>query len=227
VSDFAGKLITVFGRSLTSAVIVLFGYLVWFAFRGTDCSGGMEIACRAGLQLGGVLYGSPPFVSQLASGVCVLGAGYVIALLHFYFFEETLRGNYDSLFATTLVASSADRTLLKRRDHAINKLSADQPLPIEKQDLSDYILYETLGGIFEVNSRNYVDVGRIVGVSALTIIFLLWLDASLYHRLTGSPLWWTGGSTIAIWLVGREFVKAQFRYRAIRIYTNYLLRRAA
>jgi hypothetical protein len=221
MSDVGARIVSVFGRSLSSAVIVLFGYLSWYAFRGRACDS-REGLCEAGRRLGDILYSPSTLLSQASIAVCILGAGYIVGLLHQLVFDETLRRNYDAFYARIL-KFRLDRALVEYRDQTVRELSQKPFVAAAKHGLDDHLLYEIVCAIYDPNTRSYVDTARVLGASTLTLVAVLWLDCVAWAQFTPTHLAILAAATLLILFVGREAIKAQFRYRAIRLYISYLL----
>ncbi|MEQ1709634.1 MAG: hypothetical protein ABL864_15015 [Terricaulis sp.] len=219
MGELAARVVAIFGRGASSAVIFLFGYLAWFVVRGVDCADNSSIACEAALRLSGIFYDQHQILPALAVGLCVLGVGYAIGLSQDFLFDETLRGNYNSLWSPRGVVGRTNAVLRELRQQSIRILQGRFP-DLSNIRFTDYMLYEVVGGIVKTSTRQYVDEARVYGAAATTLILLSWLDVLVHEqgRLLGVPV--AVVISLFAYVLGREGVKAQYRYRAIRLYSN-------
>jgi hypothetical protein len=224
--EFAARLVAVFGRSLSSSVLVVFGYLVWFALRGVPCAPDSIVGlCTPAMRLGEIVYSKQALVSLFGISIGLLGVGYLAGLLHDAVYDSNLRANYDSLLASFFrIRTHSDRELAAKRAEAVQILT-NAPAAISPATVNDYLLYEIIGGMISTSTRHYVDEARIVGITILTAIGICWLDF-LVHDHEPHPAWLLAvmaAASLFLFVIGREAVKAQYRYRAIRLYVNLVL----
>ena len=94
----------------------------------------------------------------------------------------------------------------------------------DKIKFTDYRLYELLGGIDHISTRFYVDEVRLLGVVFLAIMTIL-VKTMVRFCSTGQDFKMIMAfiALTVVYVLGIQADLAQYRYRAIRLYTNFLV----
>jgi hypothetical protein len=223
MTELAALISRFFGRGLSSSLLLV---IIFFGVESFG-SGGVCSAGSPNCQLMEFFKETTSaYGDALGAGICVLlliGAGYIIGIIHDVLMDDTLRGNFDALLSFRLLRRSTSEDLRGLRDAVTTKLKQDHPKITNSITLNDYNLYEVIGGMIETDTTRYVDEARVYGcltISLLLSIFVLGIRHSLLHEWSGKVEY--VALFLAILIGGREFVKMQYRFRALRMYINYL-----
>lgn len=93
----------------------------------------------------------------------------------------------------------------------------------EIEGLSDYVLYEILGGIDTINTRPFADSAKAIGIFFTSVMVLSISYLVMFCKGDNG----VGAVVMVIlfgvaWLLGLEATRTQYRMRAIRLYVNFL-----
>ena len=118
--------------------------------------------------------------------------------------------------------------LRQLREQAVARLRRENPQLVNSLRITDYLLYEIIGGLITTDFTRYVDAARIYGYITISILLAAFayyskfaLDRGYVGRLVFTAV------VISVYFFGRELVKMQYRNRAIRLYVTYLTAPAA
>lgn len=221
MTEMAALISRFFGRSLSSSMLlVIILFISESVSVGNPCvPTNSDCRLMAFLQQAKGNLGDVAGVGILL--VLLIGAGYIVGILHDLFIDETLRTNFRALPPLSIMGWSMTRNLDQLRQQVIARLSHDNPAIVTNMKMNDYILYEIIGGLVSTDTTRYVDEARIYG--HLTISVLLSFCAyrsqfAIYHGYIAV----FAAALVFMYLLGRELVKMQYRNRAIRLYVTYL-----
>lgn len=163
----------------------------------------------------------------------VIGASYALSSLQQVFFDNLLKRNFDPsprLARWSRAIASEGLALAELRAKVIERLR-EEPLleglrPIE--ELTDYVLYEILGGIDETDTRGFVDAAKALGIAFASGIVALFVMLVLHWEIMTDAqrgAFTLGGLLLAavLYAVGFGATRAQYRARALRLYVNFLV----
>ncbi len=175
----------------------------------------------------------------------IIGTSYALSALQQVLFDDRLRRDFEHTGATFLRSvcqrlfgvsgqdnagvtqvdpggSITDIEALKRlRKQVVERLTEMHLDPLPKQQKTDFILYEILGGIDTTSTRAYVDRTKAIGIFFVSLILVCLGHVVLLRR----PGWWVATcSAVAAFAYGLGYcaICAQYRARAIRLYVNFL-----
>lgn len=142
-----------------------------------------------------------------------LGVSYTLTAIQQLLFDNALKRNFDPATRFSRSAMSEARALTELRSKVKQRLRAEAALGDlrELQEVTDYLLYEILGGIDPVDTKGFVDSAKSIGIVSISAIIVLLGNALVFHEKLGPwvvPLvllavlfyWW-----------GREATVAQYR----------------
>lgn len=220
VQTFEGLIRRGLAPSVTFFVFVLLGDLVRAHLTGTSVRA-QAMDCLK--FTGNEAFGSPAVFLTLAL-VVTLGFSYALTSIQQLLFDNWLKRNFDPATRFSRSARSEARALTELRGKVTRRLRNEAALGDlrELQEVTDYLLYEVLGGIDPLDTRAFVDAAKSTGVVFISAIVVLLGNALVFHEQLGpwvAPLvllavlcyWW-----------GREATVAQYRMRALRLYVNFL-----
>jgi hypothetical protein len=165
----------------------------------------------------------------------VLGLGYTLSAVQQTLFDLRLKADFPPGRLLKVMAWGSARreaqVLQDMRGQVICRLTSTCDLSrVGRLDLSDFALYEILGGIDPTDTRAFVDSAKAIGVvSCSAIVILAWDLFTLLPR--AGP--WDGGDLVLclsllvlaffFFKVGCEATLSQYRHRAFRLYANFLM----
>lgn len=173
--------------------------------------------------LGGEALASPGVFITLAL-LLLLGVSYTLIALQQLLFDNWLKQNFDPATRFTRSSKSEARALTELRNKVKQRLR-DEPALGELrglQEVTDYMLYEILGGIDPLDTRGFVDSAKSTGVVFVAAIVVLLGNALVFHARLGPWLALLVLLAVLLYWWGREATVAQYRMRALRLYVNFL-----
>jgi hypothetical protein len=176
---------------------------------------------------------SPAILITLAV-LSIIGLSYGLQTLQQVAFDNWLKENFHQPPWISRLArvrgfgwldSRDSKVLLELRSKVEQRIRKEPELK-ELKDLkgvSDYVLYEIVGGIDPTDTRSFVDSAKAMGIFFVSVILVLLGNALVYRH----PLpWW--GSLLLVTLAvlsycwGKEATRSLYRARALRLYVNFL-----
>ena len=160
----------------------------------------------------------------------LVGLSYILSTLSQVLYDNTLKENFCSCFCfKNKYLNIYRKRVCKKLDwyYRNNFIDFDGHLAkVNRQDLSDYVLYEILGGIDPTDTRRFVNDAKAYGIIFISsVIVVIQIYFQYYHKPMGPldpqhicfPI-----IGVILFYLGRETVKAQYRARALRLYVNFL-----
>ncbi|MCY1083646.1 hypothetical protein [Archangium lansingense] len=184
---------------------------------------------------------SPAILLTLAI-LAIIGLSYGLQAVQQVAFDNWLKENFHQPRWLSRLArfkwlgwleTSDSKALVELRNRVVQRINDQEqrftelsPGLKELKDLkevSDYILYEIIGGIDPTDTRSFVDSAKAVGIFFVSVIIVLVGNAWVYHHW----LSWRGtlllvGLVIFFYCMGLEAIRTQYRARALRLYVNFL-----
>lgn len=167
--------------------------------------------------------GNDESVSLVLIFLSLVGLNYIFLILNEMVYENTLRENFDPWFAKipyNRTMSKNLRILRKKVQKKTLDLYSDLP---DITHLTDYALYEILGGILVTNTRGYVDSAKITGLVFISLISACIVSIIVHFRDIGYYSVFFVILIVALYVIGRELVKTHYRSRAMRLYINFII----
>ncbi|MEM6455605.1 MAG: hypothetical protein AAF772_10955 [Acidobacteriota bacterium] len=129
--------------------------------------------------------------------------------------------------------------VIKKLEHASKRLIEDREAGqhdwadwvacIGAQDWVDHYLYEVIGRIETGSTVSFVDEAKANGIVFAGILLSMVISTGLVlaspvaAQCTQADLQWLLAAAVAIWLLGWNIVRQQYRARNLRMYMNFLL----
>jgi hypothetical protein len=159
-----------------------------------------------------------PYVSLLF----FIGLSHVLAIVTQAIFDNRIKKRYDACW---FCANDDEFTLLRGKVCGVLKTELDL-LGFEEKEISDYMLYQIIGKLSDIDTKHYVDQAKHGGIvfSALMGLVAIVIAISLVIKS-----YWLGCVAVFVlvllYLLGIAYISSRYKSRAIRIYTNFLLDR--
>jgi|GEM_PF-2037938 len=170
-----------------------------------------------------IFSGDDKSVSLILILLSLVGLNYILLILNEIAYENTLRENFDSWLVQTPYNRTMSKNLSALREKVQEKTLNLYPDLHHITDLTDYVLYEILGGILITNTRAYVDSAKITGLVFISLISACIVSIILHYRHIGYHLIWLISLIVILYFIGRELVKTHYRSRTMRLYINFLI----
>lgn len=171
----------------------------------------------------------------------IIGLSYGLQAIQLFAFDNRLKKNFNPLPWSWLAGvpwlawleSSDSKALSELRSRVVQRMNdpTKQFTALfpgtkglkELEEVTDYILYEIIGGIDPTDTRSFVDSAKAVGVFFVSVILVLLGNVLVYcHLLSRCGILMLIGLTIFFYWMGLEATRTQYRARALRLYVNFL-----
>lgn len=158
------------------------------------------------------------------SVLVITGFSYGLLAIQQVLFDNWQKENFDPWFPLGSSVASEDRALTELRSKVTQRLRTEPDLKglADLKEVTDYVLYEILGGIDTVDTRGFVDSAKAMGIVFVSLIIVLIGNALLYHQQLGPWSVLLVLLAVVFYVWGRETTVAQYRARALRLYVNFL-----
>lgn len=220
VQTFEGLIRRGLAPSVTFFVFVVLGDLIRAHLTGTS----VRAQALEYLRFTGKgAFGSPAVFLTLAL-VVTLGFSYALTSIQQLLFDNWLKRNFDPSTRFSRSAMSEARALTELRRKVTQRLRNEPALGDlrELQEVTDYLLYEILGGIDPLDTRGFVDSAKATGVVFVSAIVVLLGNALVFHARLGPWVVLLVLLAVLLYWWGREATVTQYRMRALRLYVNFL-----
>lgn len=198
-----------FGPSTTFIVLWAVSYYYYAKLTGTGTELGQEL--KSWLEKGA---GAAIPVMVITFGM--IGLSYLLSALNSIIFDHGLRENFNH-------DNTKNKRLAELREAVVARMegihSLEPVLPREEAQRTDYQLYEIIRAALKTRTLSYVDRAKSTGIAAISIMVLL-LGYALHAWNCFSLLLLSLG--VLTYLLGKEAVMANYRTRAIRLYTEFM-----
>lgn len=153
----------------------------------------------------------------------ILGLSYVLTTINQLLFDEFLRGNFGGPIFNQQFKVLRSRVQDRFGNQLLPRLAPELGHEGRKSrlKLTDFLLYEILGGIDPTNTRPFVDTAKALGVVFVSLIVSLGVQV-LFSSSWACKIVLLTMAILVFW-IGRQAIKAQYRSRSIRHYVNFLM----
>ena len=153
----------------------------------------------------------------LTSIILLLSISYILKFLAQFFFDNLIKTNFNSnLFFYKFCKKEHDGFLFLRKS-VLKKIQEEQGLETADIKENDYILYQILGKLLDIDTNRYATDTKEAGITIVSMMLALGWYGYLHNT------WLVVLGIVVLYYIGFIYIKTKYRSRAYRLYVNYLI----